>query len=260
MSDETIDLNLHVWRQDGPHAPGDFKSYAKYATGISTHASFLEMLDLVNERLVEDGERPIVFDSDCREGICGACGCVINGIPHGAQKLTTTCQLHMRHFANGAEVWVEPFRAGAFPIVKDLMIDRSAFDTIIQAGGFISVRTGSAPDANEIPIPKETSDHAMDAATCIGCGACVAACPNASASLFTAAKIAHLNLLPQGQAERYKRARQMMKAHDDAGFGGCTNHRECEAACPKGISTDFIAMANREVLIATITGKDGRLS
>ena len=218
------------------------------------------MLDVVNERLVEEGIRPIVFDHDCREGICGACGSVINGLPHGPQKLTTTCQLHMRQFKDGDEIWVEPFRAGAFPIIKDLMVDRGKFDTIIQAGGFISIRTGSAPDANEIPVPKEVSDGAFDAATCIGCGACVAACPNASASLFLSAKIAHLNLLPQGQPERYKRTRQMVSAHDEAGFGGCTNHKECEAACPKGISTDWIAKMNRDLLIATITGKDGKFA
>ncbi len=254
---DTIDLRLHVWRQEGPDAQGKFEDYTKYAKGISTHASFLEMLDVVNERMVADGTRPIVFDHDCREGICGACGCVINGIPHGPQPLTTTCQLHMRMFQSGAEIWIEPWRAAAFPIVKDLMVDRSAFDSIIQAGGYVSIRTGSAPDANEIPIPKAISDKAFDAATCIGCGACVAACPNASASLFTAAKIAHLNMLPQGQAERYRRAREMVAAHDEAGFGSCTNHYECEAACPKGISTDFIAKMNRELLLATLSGKDG---
>lgn len=256
---DSIDIKLHVWRQDGPDAPGEFQDYSKYAKDVSTHASFLEMLDLVNERMSADGERPIVFDHDCREGICGACGAVINGVPHGPQKQTTTCQLHMRQFSNGAEVWVEPFRAGAFPVLKDLMVDRQAFDDIIQAGGYISVRTGSAPDANEIPVPKEIADTAMDAATCIGCGACVAACPNASASLFTAAKVSHLNMLPQGQAERYKRVRLMVQTHDDAGFGGCTNHRECEAACPKGISTDFIAKMNRDLLVATVSGKDGDL-
>lgn len=254
---ETIDLKLHVWRQEGPDAEGKFEDYSKYAKGISTHASFLEMLDIVNERLVADNIRPIAFDHDCREGICGMCGCVINGIPHGPRKLTTTCQLHMRIFQNGAEIWVEPFRASGFPIQQDLMVDRSALDRIIEAGGYISVRTGSAPDANAIPVAKEIADRAMDAATCIACGACVAACPNASASLFTAAKIAHLNLLPQGQPERYKRAREMIMAHDEAGFGSCTNHYECEAACPKGISTDFIAQMNREVLKAIITGKDG---
>ena len=255
---ETIDLKLHVWRQDSASAPGKFEDYSRFAKDISTHASFLEMLDVVNERLIAEDIRPIAFDHDCREGICGACGCVINGVPHGPQRLTTTCQLHMRVFQNGAEIYVEPFRAGAFPIVRDLMVNRSPFDRIIQAGGYVSVRTGSAPEANMVPVPKERSDKAMDAAACIGCGACVAACPNASASLFTAAKIAHLNLLPQGQPERYKRARDMVKAHDAAGFGSCTNHYECEAACPKGISTDFIAQMNRDVLLATITGKDGR--
>ncbi|GAB5541031.1 MAG: succinate dehydrogenase/fumarate reductase iron-sulfur subunit [Sandaracinaceae bacterium] len=258
MSD--INLKLHVWRQENRDAAGKFEDYSKYAEGISTHASFLEMLDVVNERLAEEGIRPIVFDHDCREGICGSCGAVINGLPHGPQKLTTTCQLHMRQFKNGDEIWVEPFRAGAFPIIRDLMVDRGKFDTIIQAGGFISIRTGSAPDANEIAIPKETSDGAFDAATCIGCGACVAACPNASASLFLSAKIAHLNLLPQGQPERYKRTREMVQAHDEAGFGGCTNHKECEAACPKGISTDWIAKMNRDLLVATITGKDGKFA
>lgn len=256
---EEIDLKLHVWRQDGPDAPGKFEDYTKYAKKISTHASFLEMLDVVNERLAADGIRPIVFDHDCREGICGSCGAVINGLPHGPQKLTTTCQLHMRQFHDGAEIWVEPFRASAFPIVRDLMVNRKAFDGIIQAGGYISVRTGSAPDANEVPVPKEIADSAFDAATCIACGACVAACPNASASLFLAAKVAHLNMLPQGQPERYKRVRQMVAAHDAAGFGSCTNHYECEAACPKGISVNFIARMNRELLVATITGKDGTL-
>ncbi|MEZ4339261.1 MAG: succinate dehydrogenase/fumarate reductase iron-sulfur subunit [Sandaracinaceae bacterium] len=259
MSDETIDLKLHVWRQSGPSDGGGFQDYSKHAKGISTHASFLEMLDVINERLVAEGERPIAFDHDCREGICGMCGLVINGVPHGHRNLTTTCQLHMREFQNGQEVYIEPFRAGAFPVIRDLMVDRTAFDTIIQAGGYVSVRTGSAPDANEIPIPKQISDRAFDAATCIGCGACVAACPNASGSLFLSAKLAHLNLLPQGQAERYRRTRSMVKAHDDAGFGGCTNHKECEAACPKGISTDFIARMNRDVLVASLTDKDGDL-
>ncbi len=256
---ETIDLKLHVWRQDGPGAPGKFEDFSEFAKDISTHASFLEMLDVVNERLAEKDIRPIAFDHDCREGICGACGCVINGVPHGPQRQTTTCQLHMRMFQTGAEIWVEPFRATAFPIQRDLMVNRGAFDKIIQAGGYISVRTGSAPDANSIPVPKEISDKAFDAATCIGCGACVAACPNASASLFMAAKVAHLNLLPQGQAERYRRVRKMVETHDEAGFGSCTNHYECEAACPKGISVDFIARMNRELLMATLTGKDGKL-
>jgi len=259
MSDETIDLRLHVWRQEGPDAAGAFADYSKYAKEINTHASFLEMLDVVNERLVDADERPITFDHDCREGICGACGTVINGVPHGHRKQTTTCQLHMREFSNGQEVYVEPFRADAFPIIQDLMVDRTAFDTIVQAGGYVSVRTGSACDANEIPIPKVISDRAMDAAACIGCGACVAACPNASGSLFLSAKLAHLNLLPQGQPERYKRTRDMVNTHDEANFGGCTNHRECEAACPKGISTDFIARMNREMMVAVITDKDGDL-
>ncbi len=256
---ETIDLKLHVWRQEGADKQGKFEDYTKYAKEISTHASFLEMLDVVNERLVADGIRPIVFDHDCREGICGACGCVINGLPHGPRRLTTTCQLHMRSFESGQEVWIEPFRAAAFPVVKDLMVDRGSLDKVIEAGGYISVRTGSAPEANSIPVPKELSDKAFDAATCIGCGACVAACPNASASLFTAAKMAHLNMLPQGQPERYKRARQMVARHDELGFGSCTNHYECEAACPKGISVDFIAKMNRDLLLATLTGKDGRM-
>jgi succinate dehydrogenase / fumarate reductase iron-sulfur subunit len=256
---ETIDLKLHVWRQDGPNATGQFEDFSKHATAISTHASFLEMLDVVNERLVESGQRPIAFDHDCREGICGACGCVINGVPHGPQRATTTCQLHMRMFENGAEVWIEPFRAAPFPIVRDLMVNRGAFDKIIQAGGYISVRTGTAPDANAIPVPKEIADQSFDAATCIGCGACVAACPNASASLFTAAKVAHLNLLPQGQAERFRRVRAMVETHDSLGFGSCTNHYECEAACPKGISVSFIARMNRDMILATLNGKDGTL-
>ena len=256
---EEINLKLHVWRQPGPTEQGRFENYTKYADKISTHASFLEFLDIVNERLADDGISPIVFDHDCREGICGCCGSVINGIPHGHQRQTTTCQLHMRMFGDGDEVWVEPFRAAAFPVVRDLLVDRKAFDTIVQAGGYISVRTGSAPDANEIPIPKQISDGAMNAAACIGCGACVAACPNASASLFLAAKVAHMNMLPQGQPERYRRVREMVRVHDEAGFGGCTNHYECEAACPKGISTDFIARMNRDWLIATVSGKDGNL-
>lgn len=250
---DSIDIKLHVWRQDGPDAPGEFQDYSKYAKDVSTHASFLEMLDLVNERMSADGERPIVFDHDCREGICGACGAVINGVPHGPQKQTTTCQLHMRQFSNGAEVWVEPFRAGAFPVLKDLMVDRQAFDDIIQAGGYISVRTGSAPDANEIPVPKEIADTAMDAATCIGCGACVAACPNASASLFTGAKISQYALLPQGQPEAERRALRMVERMDLEGFGDCSNHGECEAVCPKGISIFNIGRMRRQYLKAILS-------
>lgn len=250
---DTINIKLHVWRQKGPNDKGHFETYD--AKDISTHASFLEMLDIVNERLIEDDKEPIAFDHDCREGICGACGMVINGVPHGPQRATTTCQLHMRTFANGAEVYLEPWRAAAFPVVKDLIVDRGAFDRIIQAGGYITVRTGSAPDANEIPVPKPSADLAMDAAACIGCGACVAACPNASASLFTAAKVGHLALLPQGQAERGERVRQMVAQHDAEGFGGCTNHKECEAACPKEISIDFIARMNRETVKSMVVSR-----
>ncbi len=246
-----LNLTLHVWRQNSPHEKGGFVRYE--ATDITTHMSFLEMLDVVNERLIESGELPISFDHDCREGICGACGMVINGAPHGPQKATTTCQLHMRQFKDGDEVWIEPWRAGAFPVVKDLVVDRSSFDRIIQSGGHIGARTGSAPDANEILIPKGQCDEAMDAAACIGCGACVAACPNASASLFTAAKVSHLGLMPQGQPERNDRVRNMVSQHDAEGFGSCTNHGECETACPKGISVNFIARMNRDLLKAAIT-------
>jgi len=250
---ETIDLKLHVWRQDGPKDAGRFEDYSPYAKEISTHASFLEMLDVVNERLVEAGKTPITFDHDCREGICGMCGMVINGRPHGPQKATTTCQLHMRHFANGQEVWVEPFRAEAFPVLRDLAVERNAFDRIVEAGGFITARAGSAVDANVHPIPKAVADEAMDAAACIGCGACVAACPNASASLFMGAKVSHLGLLPQGQAERSARVLHMVKKHEELGFGGCSNHYECEAACPKAISVAFIARMNRDYVVAALT-------
>jgi succinate dehydrogenase / fumarate reductase iron-sulfur subunit len=250
MSDRLLNLTLHVWRQDGPDAAGRFETYQ--ARDITTHMSFLEMLDVINEDLIEQGKRPIAFDHDCREGICGSCGFMINGMAHGPQRRTTACQVHMRQFEDGDEVWVEPWRAHGFPIVRDLVVDRSALDRIIQAGGYISIRTGSAPEANEIPIPKHTADKAMDAAECIGCGACVAACPNASASLFTAAKISHLALLPQGQAERNDRALKMVAQMDAEGFGSCTNHGECEAACPKGISIDWIARMNRELMRATL--------
>jgi succinate dehydrogenase / fumarate reductase iron-sulfur subunit len=257
MSDETIDLRLHVWRQRGPDdRSARFEDYTAHARGISAHASFLEFLDVVNERLTLAGEEPIAFDHDCREGICGTCGVVINGQAHGPQRATTTCQLHMRKFANGATIYVEPFRARAFPVIRDLMVDRSALDRIVEAGGFITARAGAAPDANEIPIPKPIADEAMDAASCIGCGACVAACPNASASLFTAAKIAHLGLLPQGQPERMRRALTMVAKHDDLGFGGCSNHYECEAACPKQISVAFIARMNRDHLKAALTYRE----
>ena len=252
----TVNLTLNVWRQDGPDAEGKFE--VLQAKNISEHASFLEMLDVVNEDLINEGKEPIAFDHDCREGICGACGMVINGVPHGPQKLTTTCQLHVRVLKEEgiSELWLEPFRAAGFPVVKDLVVDRGAFDRIIEAGGYISARTGSAQDANEVPIPKPDADAAMDAAACIGCGACVAACPNASASLFTSAKLAHLGLLPQGQVESPIRVRKMVAQMDAEGFGGCTNHGECEAACPKGISLGNIARMNREFVKAMVTSKD----
>ena len=243
-----MNLVLNVWRQKGANAPGQFVRYE--AKNVSDHMSFLEMLDVVNEELLAKGEDPIAFDHDCREGICGMCGVVIDGVPHGPSGGTTTCQLHMRSFKDGDELTIEPWRAGSFPVVRDLVVDRSAFDSIIQAGGYISVRTGAAPEANSLPIAKVDSDAAFDAATCIGCGACVAACPNASAALFTAAKISHLALLPQGEPERKDRVRKMVAQMDAEGFGHCTTHGECEAACPKGISIGFIAKMNRELLSA----------
>jgi succinate dehydrogenase / fumarate reductase iron-sulfur subunit len=245
-----VNLTLQVWRQKDARSPGAFVTYQ--ATDVDPHMSFLEMLDVVNEELVHKGEDPIAFDHDCREGICGTCGVVINGRPHGGQPRTTTCQLHMRKFHDGDTIVIEPFRARAFPVVKDLVVDRTAFDHIIAAGGFITAPTGSAPDANRIPVPKEDADLAFDAATCIGCGACVAACPNASASLFTAAKIAHLGLLPQGQAERDRRVLDMTGVMDAEGFGGCTNIGECEAACPKGIDVHFIGRMNADFLRARL--------
>lgn len=250
----TLNLVLHVWRQAAPGAPGKFETYE--AKDISEHASFLEMLDVVNERLQQQGKEPIAFDSDCREGICGACGVVINGVAHGPMPDTTTCQLHMRHFHDGQEIVIEPWRATAFPVVKDLVVDRSAFDRVIAAGGYIAVRTGSAQEANGTLVPKQAADLAMDGAECIGCGACVAACPNASANLFTSAKIGHLNALPQGQPEARDRTRQMVAQMDAEGFGHCTNHFECEAVCPKGISTEFIARMNRTFLKAMIMSED----
>jgi succinate dehydrogenase / fumarate reductase iron-sulfur subunit len=246
-----MNLTLHVWRQASAKDKGRFVTYP--AAGISPDMSFLEMLDVVNEGLIERGDAPIAFDHDCREGICGTCGMVINGSPHGPRKLTTTCQLHMRSFNDGDAITIEPFRAAAFPVLRDLVVDRRAFDRMIQAGGFVSVPTGSAPDGNAIPVPKDDAERSMDAAACIGCGACVAACPNASASLFVAAKISHLGLLPQGQAERDTRALHMVAQMDAETFGSCTNHGECEVACPKGISVETIARMNRDYIAASIT-------
>jgi succinate dehydrogenase / fumarate reductase iron-sulfur subunit len=244
-----MDLTLRVWRQPGPGAAGEFKTYR--ADGIPPEASFLEMLDIVNERLTLEGEDPIVFEHDCREGICGSCGIMIDGQAHGPQLGTATCQLHMRKFSDGDTIVLEPWRAEGFPVIKDLMVDRSSFDRIIEAGGFISAPTGSAPDANLIPVPKPTADAAMDAAACIGCGACVAACPNSAAQLFTAAKVAHLNLLPQGQPERDRRVVAMVETMEEF-FGSCRNHGECETSCPKGISIDNIAIMNRDFLRAKL--------
>jgi succinate dehydrogenase / fumarate reductase iron-sulfur subunit len=248
-----MDLTLKVWRQAGPNAPGRFETYQ--AADISTDMSFLEMLDVVNERLILAGNAPIAFDHDCREGICGSCAMVINGVPHGPLKGTTACQLHMRHYQDGATIVIEPWRAKSFPIIRDLVVDRAALDRIIQAGGYISVNTGSAPEANNIPIPKDAADRAMDAAACIGCGACVAACPNASAMLFTAAKVAHLGLLPQGQPERARRALRMVKQMDLEGFGGCTNFGECQEACPKAIGVEVIARMNQDFRLATLADR-----
>ncbi len=246
-----MNLTLRVWRQKGPEVRGKFVAYK--VDEISPDMSFLEMLDVVNERLTSMGQDPIAFDHDCREGICGMCGVVIDGMPHGPRRATTTCQLHMRSFHDGDTITVEPWRASAFPVLRDLIVDRSAFDRIVAAGGYIATNVGNAPDANAIPIAKESADLAFDAATCIGCGACVAACPNASAMLFTAAKVSHLALLPQGQPEREDRARRMVARMDAEGFGGCSNHEECEAACPKGISVGHIARLNRDFLRASLT-------
>ncbi len=245
-----INLKLKVWRQKNASDKGKFVDYIEEGKGISTHASFLEMLDIVNERLEAKGEEPIAFDHDCREGICGTCSLFINGFAHGFRKGTTACQLHMHNFKDGDELVVEPWRAKAFPVLRDLVVDRSAFDRIIQAGGFVSINTGGAPDANALPIPKTAADLAMDAAACIGCGACVASCKNASAMLFVSAKVSQFALLPQGQVERKERVRKMLAAMDKEGFGNCTNQYECEAACPKEISVSNIARLNREYLSA----------
>ncbi len=246
-----MNLTLHVWRQANAKATGRFVTYP--AKDVSPDMSFLEMLDVVNEGLTTKGEDPIAFDHDCREGICGTCGIVINGSPHGPLGGVTACQLHMRKFREGEEITCEPWRAAAFPVVKDLIVDRSSFDRIIAVGGFISAPTGSAPDGNALPVPKENADLAMDAAACIGCGACVAACPNASASLFVSAKVSQLALLPQGQPERWERVLRMVAQMDAEGFGHCTNHRECEAACPKRISVENIARMNRDWIRANLT-------
>jgi succinate dehydrogenase / fumarate reductase, iron-sulfur subunit len=245
-------LTLQVWRQPTAHAEGRFVRYE--ATDVTEEMSFLEMLDVVNERLVAKSESPIAFDHDCREGICGSCGMMINGVAHGPSRGTATCQVHMRLFKDGDEVWIEPWRSRAFPVIRDLVVDRSALDRIIAAGGFVSVNTGSAPDANAIPVSKDAADAAMDAAACIGCGACVAACPNGSASLFTAAKVSHLGLMPQGQTERSRRVLGMVAQMDLEGFGGCSLFGECQAACPKEISIDFIARMNRDYLKASLLG------
>jgi succinate dehydrogenase / fumarate reductase, iron-sulfur subunit len=242
-------VTLHVWRQASAAAKGHFVRYEAHA---DPDMSFLEMLDVVNEELTRRGEEPIAFDHDCREGICGSCGVMINGVAHGPMAATATCQLHMRSFRDGDDIQVEPWRAAAFPVVKDLIVDRGALDRIVEAGGYISVSTGGVPDGNAISVPKPNVDTAMDAASCIGCGACVAACPNASASLFTAAKITHLGLLPQGQPERYTRVLQMVEQMDEEGFGGCTFHGECMEACPKAISIDTITRMNRDFLLATL--------
>jgi succinate dehydrogenase / fumarate reductase, iron-sulfur subunit len=238
-----LDLTLKVWRQGGPGRPGRFETYE--APDIDEHASFLEMLDIVNERLIADGREPIAFDSDCREGICGTCGLVVDGVPHGPLRHTAICQVHMFHYSDGDEITIEPFRAAGFPVQKDLIVDRSAFDRIIEAGGYVSVNTGAAPEANLIPVEKDVADRAFDAAACIGCGACVAACPNGAAQLFASAKVSHLNMLPQGQPERYERVEHMVDTMEQY-FGSCTNYGECEAVCPKAISLDFIAMMNRD--------------
>jgi succinate dehydrogenase / fumarate reductase iron-sulfur subunit len=246
-----MDLTLYVWRQKGPNAKGQMVKYD--ARGVSEHMSFLEMLDVVNEGLIMRSEEPIAFDSDCREGICGMCSLVINGRPHGPEQGTTVCQLHMRSFRDGETIYIEPWRARAFPVIRDLVVDRSAFDRVVQAGGYISVNCGSAPEANAIPVPKDSADRAFAAAACIGCGACVAACPNGSAMLFTAAKLTHLHNLPQGQPERARRTLAMVNAMDAAGFGNCSNHMECEAACPKEIERDTMAMMYRDYGKAALT-------
>jgi len=248
--EKTMNLTLKVWRQKNADTPGAFETYE--VKDVSEDSSFLEMLDILSEDLVEQGKEPVAFDHDCREGICGMCSMTINGIPHGPERATTACQLHMRHFRDGQTITIEPWRAKPFPVMKDLIVDRSPLDRIIQAGGFITARAGSAVDANALPIPKNIADYAMDAAACIGCGACVAACPNASAMLFTGAKVSHMNSLPQGAAEKDRRTLAMVRTMDSEGFGGCTNIGECEAACPKEISLDMIAQLNRDYVATQV--------
>jgi len=253
-----MQLTLKVWRQPSANAAGRLVTYA--ARDVSPDMSFLEMLDVVNEELTEKGEAPIAFDHDCREGICGSCGVMINGVAHGPMKATTACQLHMRSFRDGDTLTIEPWRAAAFPVIRDLCVDRSALDRIVQAGGFVSVATGNAPDGNALPVPKTDADAAMDAAACIGCGACVAACPNGSASLFTSAKLSHLGHLPQGQPERYRRALKMVAQMDIESFGGCTLFGECQEACPKEISIDEISRMNRDFWVASLFDREASAS
>jgi succinate dehydrogenase / fumarate reductase iron-sulfur subunit len=253
MATKTMTLNLLVWRQPGPTSPGKMVPYR--VEDVSPDMSFLEMLDVLNETLIKGGDDPVAFESDCREGICGSCGLLVNGIPHGPDRGTTVCQLHMRRFRDGETITVEPWRARAFPVLKDLAVDRSSFDRIIQAGGYVSVNVGAAPDGNAIPVPRDIAERAMDFAQCIGCGACVAACKNASAALFTSAKVGHLGLLPQGQTERARRVIRMVDQMDAEGFGSCSNEGECEAVCPKEISIAGIARMNREYLWASVTNR-----
>lgn len=246
---QTLNLNLKIWRQKGPDDKGRFVTYA--LDDVDIHASFLEMLDILNEKLTREGEEPVAFDHDCREGICGMCGAMVNGKAHGHLKGTTLCQLHMRHFRDGQTIVIEPWRSRAFPVIKDLVVDRSSFDRVMQAGGFVSIKTGSAPEAHTLPIPAQTAEKAMDAAACIGCGACVAACPNGAAMLFVGAKVTHLNILPQGRVEARPRVRAMVEQMDTEGFGHCSNEYECEAACPKNISVECITRLNRDFLSAS---------
>ncbi|MDZ7690378.1 MAG: succinate dehydrogenase/fumarate reductase iron-sulfur subunit [Balneolaceae bacterium] len=254
MAAETMTIHLKIWRQDGPDQPGQLVDYT--LDDVNEHMSFLEMLDVLNEKLVAEGKIPVEFDYDCREGICGSCNLVINGTAHGPKAMTCTCQLHMRNYDDGDTIVIEPFRAKAFPVIKDLVVDRSAFDRIIEAGGYVSTKTGSAPEANLIPIEKSTADTAFDYATCIGCGACVAACPNSSASLFTGAKLAHLNRLPQGEPEKKQRTVAMVEQMEDEGFGDCSNYAECEAVCPVGISISAIAEMRANYMKAVFAGTE----